>query len=70
MIIFLVLFLWVVINYFSIRLFWLKRMQQTVLLRSPIIYMSLPPLKTMMWKKFWVWNDLTFLPHPEDLVRE
>lgn len=61
---------WAIINYFSIRLFWLKRFQQTILLRSPMIYMSLPSLKHMMWEKFWVWEDTTFLPHPEDLVRE
>ena len=61
---------WAIICYFIVRLNWLKRFQQTILLRSPVIYMSLPTLKYMMWNKFWVWEDTVFLPHPEDLRHE
>ena len=56
--------------YFLIRLNWIKQLQMVILLRSPVIYISLPPLKTMMFGKWWVWNDTYFLPNPEDLRSE
>ena len=56
--------------YFLARLFWLKHFQMVVLLRSPHIYMKMPPLKYMMWKKFWVWEDTVFLPNPEELTND
>ena len=58
------------IFYFLIRLNWLKQLQTTILLRSPMIYMSLPPLKYMLFRKWWVWDNSYFLPNPEDLMRE
>lgn len=59
-----------VIAYFFIRLYWLKMFQTTIMMRSPPAYMALPPLKTMMWKRFWVWEDTEFLPDPDCLRRE
>jgi len=58
------------IFYFLIRLNWLKQLQTTILLRSPMIYMALPPLKYMLFRKWWVWDNSYFLPNPEDLMRE
>lgn len=67
------LFLYVLSSYFLIRLFWLKRFQLVVLLRSPRIYMYMPSLSDMMWKRFWIWNENSFLPNdikPSDLREE
>ncbi len=67
------LLLWVISNYFLIRLFWIKRFQSVVLLRSPRIFMYMPSLNEMMWKRFWVWDENSFLPDnikPTDLRQE
>ena len=65
--------LYIISSYFLIRLFWIKRFQLVVLLRSPRIYIYMPDLKTMMWKRFWVWDENSFLPDnvsPSDLREE
>ena len=67
------LVLWGILNYFLIRLFWIKRFQSVVLLRSPRIFMYMPSLNEMMWKRFWVWDENSFLPDnvkPTDLRQE
>ena len=67
------LFLYILSSYFLIRLFWIKRFQMVVLLRSPHIYMYMPSLKEMMWKRFWLWDENKFLPdnvNPSDLREE
>ncbi len=67
------LVLWGILNYFLIRLFWIKRFQSVVLLRSPRIFMYMPSLNEMMWKRFWVWDENSFLPDnikPSDLRQE
>jgi len=67
------LVLWGILNYFLIRLFWIKRFQSVVLLRSPRIFMYMPSLNEMMWKRFWVWDENSFLPDdikPTDLREE
>ena len=65
--------LYIISSYFLIRLFWIKRFQLVVLLRSPRIYIYMPDLKTMMWKRFWIWDENSFLPDnvsPGDLREE
>jgi hypothetical protein len=65
-----VVFVSACLAYLLIRLWWVKRFQLTVLLRSNIMYMALPHWKFIMWRKFWVWDDIEFLPNPEDLRHE
>ena len=67
------LVLYVISSYFLIRLFWIKRFQSVVLLRSPRIFIHMPTLKEMMWKRWWVWTEDSFLPDnisPADLRNE
>ena len=67
------LVLYVISSYFLIRLFWIKRFQSVVLVRSPRIFMYMPSLNEMMWKRFWVWSENEFLPDnisPTDLRGE
>jgi hypothetical protein len=67
------LVLYIISSYFLIRLFWIKRFQSVVLLRSPRIFMYMPSLKEMMWKHFWVWDENYYLPDnikPTDLREE
>lgn len=56
--------------YALIRLQWVKNFSTTVMMRSNIMYMALPSFSHMMFRKFWVWNDIEFLPNPEDLRSE
>lgn len=56
--------------YFLIRLHWVKNFSTTVMMRSNIMYMALPSFRYMMWTKCFCWNDIEFLPNPEDLRRE
>ena len=56
----------IVISYFLIRLAWLKRFQLTLLVRSVRLYQKLPSLQYMLWKKFWIWDEIRFLPDLED----
>jgi hypothetical protein len=58
------------IAYFLIRLYWIKQFQLVVLVRSNVMYMALPHWRYMMWKRWWVWDDIYFLPNPEDLRHE
>lgn len=60
----------VLIDYFLIRLQWVKKFQTTVMMRSPAVYMHLPNWKVMVFKKFWIWEDTVFLPDPDMLRRE
>ena len=65
--------LFILSSYFLIRLFWIKRFQMVVLMRSPRIFICMPSLKHMMWKYFWVWDENYFLPDntsPTDLREE
>ena len=56
--------------YFLVRLHWVKMFQTTILMRSPPAYMNLPHWKVMVFKKFWVWDDVEFLPDPDCLRKE
>jgi hypothetical protein len=59
-----------IIAYGLVRLHWVKNFTTTIMMRSNIMYMALPSFRYMMFTKFWVWNDIEFLPNPEDLRRE
>lgn len=56
--------------YFLVRLHWVKNFTTTVMMRSNIMYMALPSFNHMMWRHCLTWNDINFLPNPEDLRRE
>ena len=48
--------------YVIVRMSWIKRFQMVVLLRSPSIFVHLPPFKYMLWHRLWDWNEVHFLP--------
>lgn len=53
--------------YFLVRLQWIKHFTTTVMMRSNIMYMALPSFNHMMFRRCLTWNDIEFLPNPEDL---
>ena len=57
-------------NYFYIRILWLKHFSMIILQRSPPMFTHLPPFKYMLYKRFWVWDEVKFLPNIDDLRME
>ena len=57
----------IIANYFYVRIIWLKNFSMVILQRSPPMFTHLPPFKTMLYKRFWVWDEVQFLPNIDDL---
>ena len=60
----------IVANYFFVRMFWVKHFQMIILQRSPQLFMRLPKFWRMVFREFWVWDEIHYLPNIEDLRYE
>lgn len=55
------------INYFSVRAYWIKNFEMTVLRRSPAVFSNLPTFFYMVVQRCWVWEENYFLPDIDSL---
>ena len=70
MLIILAVLILVISKYFFVRAFWIKHFSMIILQRSPPMFTHLPPFKYMLYKRFWVWDEVKFLPNIDDLRME